>query len=115
MIEIPYREKFKYFEDWDLLLRLAESGKVEFYNCQEPLYTYFIRKKGVLFKPEWSIYNIFERNCQERRKKGIVAFACLDEFLQYLKKHPLEQIKWYGLEALIKLRLQIQRRISKNN
>lgn len=107
LLDIPYRTKFKYFEDWDLLLRIFETGRAEFCNCQEPLYTYHIRPKGVLQKPEWSDYNIYDRNCQERRKKGLDEFRTLEEFLRYLEKQPLARLKWFGLKKLIELRLRI--------
>lgn len=102
-----YRPRFKWVNDWDLLLRMYESGKVEFYNCPEPLYTYYLRSKGVILKPEWLDYNIFVRNCQARRKKGLEEFGMLEEFLGYLEKQPLERIKWLGLKKLTELRLRI--------
>jgi glycosyltransferase involved in cell wall biosynthesis len=110
--EIPYRVRFKYMQDWDHSLRLFESGKVEFYNCQEPLYTYYIRSKGVLFNTEWLDYNIYVRNCQERRKKRLNEFGKIEDFLAYLKKHPFEKIKWFGLKKAIELKLRINQKRS---
>ena len=110
--EIPYRVRFKYMQDWDHSLRLFESGKVEFYNCQEPLYTYYIRSKGVLFNPEWLDYNIYVRNCQERRKKRLNEFGNIEDFLAYLKRHPVERIKWFGLKKAIGLKLRINQKRS---
>lgn len=107
--EIPYRVWFKYGQDWDHTLRMYESGKVEFYNCPEPLYTYYIRPKGAIFNPEWLDYNIFVRNCQTRRKKRLEEFANLTDFFAYLGKHPLEKAKWLGLKKLIELNLRIKR------
>ncbi len=107
--EIPCRVRFKYMQDWDHMLRLFESGRVKFYNCQEPLYSYYIRHKGVIFKPEWLDYNIFVRNCQTRRKKGLEEFANLKDFFAYLGKRPLERWKWFGLRKLIELNLRIKR------
>jgi glycosyltransferase involved in cell wall biosynthesis len=104
----PYREKFPYMQDWDLTLRMYESGEVEFYNCQEPLYTYNIRPKCVIFNPEWLDYNIFVRNCQVRRKKGLEEFANLTDFFAYLGKHPLERWKWLGLKKMIELNLRLK-------
>ena len=101
--------RFKYMQDWDHMLRLFESGRVKFYNCQEPLYSYYIRHKGVIFKPEWLDYNIFVRNCQTRRKKGLEEFANLKDFFAYLGKRPLERWKWFGLRKLIELNLRIKR------
>jgi len=108
-----YRPRFKWVHDWDLLLRMYESSKVEFYNCPEPLYTYYIRSKGVIFKPEWLDYNIFVRNCQKRRQKGLDEFRTLEEFLRYLEKGPLARLKWLGLKKLIELRLRIRQYVKK--
>jgi glycosyltransferase involved in cell wall biosynthesis len=107
--KFPYRVRFKYGQDWDHTLRMYESGRLEFYNCQEPLYTYNIRPKCVIFNPEWFDYNIFVRNCQTRRKKGLEEFINLKDFLTYLDKHPLERWKWLSLKKLIELNLRIKR------
>lgn len=108
--EIPYRPRFKYIQDWDHTLRLYESGKVEFYNCQEPLYTYYIRTKGVLYKPDWPDYNIWIRNCQERRNKDLNEFETLDAFFRYIDDHPLERFKWFTLRELIRWRIRLTRK-----
>jgi glycosyltransferase involved in cell wall biosynthesis len=105
--EIQYREMFKYMQDWDHMLRLYESGKVEFYNCQEPLYTYFIRKKGVIFNPEWIEYNILVRFCQKMRRVGDREPESLQDFYTYLKKHPFERIKWLVLKKMILMKKQL--------
>jgi glycosyltransferase involved in cell wall biosynthesis len=105
MQEIPYRVRFNNTEDWDHMLRLYESGKVEFYNCQEPLYIYFIRPKMMSFRSDWLDYNIFVRDCQIKRRKGLDEFKCIEEFLRYLDNHPLEKWKWFGLRKLIELKL----------
>jgi glycosyltransferase involved in cell wall biosynthesis len=110
LLKVPYRTKFKYMQDWDHMVRLHESGQVEFYNCQEPLYTYYIRPKGVLFKPDWLDYNIFVRNCQERRRSGLIEFETLRAFKEHLNRHLLEKIKWLGLRTLIYWRKQMTRR-----
>lgn len=107
MQEFRYRLRFKWIHDWDLLLRMYESGKVEFYNCQEPLYTYYIRSKGVRYKPDWPDYNIWIRNCQDRRIKGLDEFKTLDAFFKYLKLHPLKRLKWMTLRSLISLRIRL--------
>ena len=106
-LEFPYRLRFKYMQDWDHILRMYESGNVEFYNCQEPLYTYKIHRKSVRFKPEWLDYNIFVRCCQRCRKNGIEEFRSLEEFREYLRKHLIQRVEWQGLRTLIKLRLWI--------
>ncbi len=109
LLEIPYRVRFKYMHDWDLMLRLFESDRVEFYNCRQPLYKYYIRQKGVIFKSDWFDYNIFVRQSQQRRNKGLEEFATLEEFLAHLDQHPAERAKWRLLESLIRLKHRIWR------
>lgn len=108
--EIPYRVRFKYMQDWDHTLRMYESGKVEFYNCQEPLYTYYIRPKCVVFAPEWLDCNIFVRHCQMRRRKELEEFKSVDDFREYLATHPVAGLRWHGLKKLIELRLRIRQK-----
>lgn len=108
MLDVPYRKKFKYIEDWDLLLRIHEKSDIEFYNCQDVLYTYYLRSEGVVNKPDWLDYNIYERNCQYRRKKGSCEFRSLEDFLVYLNKHPLEKLKWLSLRRMIGFKLQMR-------
>jgi glycosyltransferase involved in cell wall biosynthesis len=105
----PYKIMLKYIQDWDHMLRMYESGQVEFYNCQDPLYIYFIREKAVLHKPEWVDYNIFVRNCQTRRNKGMDEFNDLQEFQKYLKGNTLERIKWESVKKMIALKLKLGR------
>lgn len=104
MSAIPYRTNFKYMQDWDQALRMHESGMVEFYNCQEALYVYFIRSKGVLNKPDWVDYNILVRSCQQRRRQGLEEFLSLPAFHEHLKRHPIERMKWRTLKRMILLR-----------
>jgi len=103
MQDIPYRTRFRYQQDWDHMLRLYESRKVEFYNCPEPLYTHFIRPKGVYFKPGWLEHNIFIRNCQHRRRKGLAEFETIQQFFQYLDRHSLQKLKWLTIRELLRL------------
>jgi glycosyltransferase involved in cell wall biosynthesis len=109
MEEIPYRVRFNNTEDWDQMLRMYESGRVEFYNCPEPLYTYFVRPKMMSLRSDWLDYNIFVRDSQIRRLKGLEEFESLEDFLEYIDKHPLERWKWLGLKKLIELNLRIKR------
>jgi len=111
MREFPYRVKFCNMEDWDQLLRMHESGKVEFYNIQESLYTYFIREKSSLFRTDFLNQNIFLRHCQIMRKKGMAEFDSEEKFLAHLEKHPLEKIKWFGLKKMIELKLNLKAKI----
>ena len=109
LLDIPYRVRFKYMHDWDLNLRLFESGRVEFCNCLQPLYKYYIRPKGVIFQPEWLDYNIFVRQSQQRRNKGLEEFATLEEFLAHLDRHPAERAKWRLLQSFIRLKHRVAR------
>lgn len=98
---VPYRPSFRYMQDWDQILRLAESGRVNFQNCPEVLYTYFIRPKGVLSDPTWVDYNILVRHCQQRRRRGLGEFLTPQELWEYLGRHPLERLRWTTLKRLI--------------
>lgn len=110
MREYPYRIRFSNMEDWDQLLRIYESGKVEFYNCQEPLYTYFIRKKGSLFRSDFLIQNIYLRHSQKMRRLGKTEFDTEAAFCKHLDRHPIEKIKWLGLKKLIEIKLRMRAR-----
>ena len=109
MERIPYRVHFNNTEDWDQLLRLHEDGCVEFYNCQELLYTYFVRAKMMSRRPDQLNYNIFARNCQSRRRKGLAEFDTLESFLEYLSGHACERWMWFGLRKLIELKRRVAR------
>jgi len=117
--DIPYRIKFRYMQDWDHMLRMYESGRVEFYNCQYPLYNYFIRKKGVLFKPEWLDFNLYIRHCQLSRKRGLSEFDSVEDFIGFLNNHPIAKIKWNTLKKMILLNLKLRQMakcsVDKNN
>jgi glycosyltransferase involved in cell wall biosynthesis len=77
---IPYRPRFRFHEDWDLLLRLSESRLVEFYNCPEVLYTYRISGKCSVNDPEWVRYNLFVRASQLRRARGLSEYPTIGEW-----------------------------------
>lgn len=109
MLDVPYRKKFKYIEDWDLLLRIHEKSDIEFYNCQDVLYTYYLRSDGVVNKPDWLDYNIWIRNCQKRRKKNLAEFSSLADFYDYLKFHPFERFYWFTMKWLINLKLNLRK------
>lgn len=104
----PYCEKFPYMQDWDLSLRMYESGEVEFYNCQELLYNYFIRRKGVLFNPLWLDCNIFVRHCQSQRRKRKAECESLEAFRDHLAAHRLEWLRWRALKHLIRTRQRMR-------
>jgi glycosyltransferase involved in cell wall biosynthesis len=109
LLRFPQRLKFRYMQDWDQMLRMFESGEVKFYNCQEPLYTYFIRGKGTIFQREWIDYNIFVRNCQFRRNKGLGEFDSINEFQRHIARHLLEWSRWKAIKSLVGLQLKIIR------
>ena len=107
--EFKYRAKFKYFEDWDLLLRLYESGRVQFVNIPEPLYSYFIRSKSTRYQSDWYDFNVFNRDCQRRRRKGVSEFESLEEFLGYVKKNRLAFLYYTFLKTMISTKKIIER------
>jgi len=107
--EFKYRTKFKYFEDWDLLLRLYESGRVNFLNVPEPLYSYCIRSKSSRTAQDWYDYNIFARNCQKRRRKQLGEFNSLYEFLLSIKKNPFKLLCYNIFRFSILLKRKLQR------
>jgi glycosyltransferase involved in cell wall biosynthesis len=106
--EFKYRTKFKYFTDWDLLLRLYESGRVNFKNVPEPLYSYCIRSKSTRTAEDWYDYNIFTRNCQHRRLKGEFEFDSLEEFNLYLENNLLESLYYRTLKSMIRVKRKIE-------
>ena len=101
LIETPYRSRFRLFEDWDQLLRLGERGDIRFANVDDPLYCYFIRKKGALFDPEWLEYNIFVRYCQWCRRSHRKEPADREELRKVFAGDPLVRVRWTLLAAAI--------------
>lgn len=99
--KFQFKEHLRYFEDWDLMLRLYESGEAEFCNCKEPLYKYFIRNKGVLFQSGWIGDNLLVRYCQTRRQSGLKEFDSSEELRQFLEDHPFDKMKLDVLKSLI--------------
>jgi len=106
--EVPYRLRFRYMQDWDHILRLHESKLVRFRNCPEPLYTYYIRPKGVIHQSEWLDYNLFVRNCQSRRRRELPEFTTLKQFQLHLHSHPWDRCKWGAMRTLIGLNKAIK-------
>lgn len=102
--QYKYRVKFKYFEDWDLLLRLYESGAVKFSNVAEPLYTYLIRTKSSRNEADWYDYNIFTRNCQSRRKRGLKEFETVEEFKNFIAADFIKSFYYKSLKKMIYLK-----------
>ena len=102
--QFKFREQFKYFEDWDLLARLYESSAVRFTNIPEPLYSYIIRAKSTRHSEDWYDYNIFARNCQDRRNKRLREFDSLEDFRIYLRTNVLARLYYVGLKSMIRLK-----------
>lgn len=115
MDKIIFKTQLRYFEDWDQLLRLFETREVEFWNCQEPLYTYYIRQKGVLFQSNWIDDNLYVRHCQNRRKLGLKELDSVDSLDKFFNMHPFEKAKWSALRKMILFkRYMYLRKISNN-
>ena len=105
--QFKYQVKLKYFEDWDLLLRLSESGTVTFRNVPEPLYSYYIREKSTRLEKDWYDYNLFSRNCQDRRRKHQREFVSVEDFKSYLMQDRAASIYYSTLELMIRTRRKI--------
>lgn len=88
----PSKEVLRYVEDWDQLLRIYESGRVEFYNMQEPLYNY--NQTGGIsdFKEGWIEANLFVRFSQRMRARVNIDPQTKEELQVYLDKNPLEKL-----------------------
>lgn len=107
LLKYPYRNKFKYFPDYDLLLRLYESTEVQFLNVPFPLYHYYIRKKGTKFQKDWFEYNLFLRDCKFRRRKGLQEFENPTEMYFNYKNKKFKRYILYKIFALA-LRIKIK-------
>jgi hypothetical protein len=86
---------------------MYETGSVEFQNCPQILYTYYIRPKGVVFQHEWLDCYLFVRHCQIRRKRGMPEFGSLQDFLDYLHGSPIRGL----LAGSLKTAIQMKKRI----
>lgn len=107
-LEVPLRTRFKYFEDWDQLCRIHESGLVEFRNVPELLYTYNIRPKGSKGQQDWACYNVFERACRARRQAGLSEWSSLERFEEHLAGSPRAFLYWKGCRQLLRLKVSIE-------
>jgi len=100
-----YRTKFKFYEDWDLLVRLGESKAIRFVNVDKPLYTYMIRIKGTKFQTDWLDYNIFMRDCQIRRRRNLPEYSSPEEMFAELKKNSkLRYVAYRAFQRLVELK-----------
>ena len=104
-----YKEKFKFFEDWDLILRLYCSNEVKFVNVDIPLYTYNIHQSGTKFNKEWFDYNLFARDCQFKRKNGMVEFQDIDTFRISIKNDIKKLIVYSLFKMILKVKIKIKR------
>jgi glycosyltransferase involved in cell wall biosynthesis len=104
------RLRFKYFEDWDQLCRLSESGNVEFLNVPKVLYTYNVRQKGSKGHPDWAGYNVFERACRKYRGAGLEEWQTITDFESYLSLSPRAFLYWNCLRQLLRLKVRLEMR-----
>lgn len=107
-LAVPFRSRFRLFEDWDQLCRLYELGTVEFRNVPEPLFTYNIRLKGSKGQSDWTRFNVFERACRWRRHSGLTEWNSIDEFESFLARSPLAYARWHGVHMLLDIKLQME-------
>jgi glycosyltransferase involved in cell wall biosynthesis len=108
-LAVPNRVYFRYFEDWDQLCRMHEQGAVEFRNIQQPLFTYNIRPKGSKGgKRVWALYNVFERASRARRLAGKPEWTSAGEFESYIRRSPLEFLRWRGMQKLLEVKVNIE-------
>ncbi len=104
-----YKVKFKFYEDWDLLVRLGEMPEIKFANVDKPLYTYMIRSKGTKYQQDWLDYNIFMRDCQSRRRRKLPEYDSPDEMFEAMKKNEKIRLVFYRLfQKLIELKRMLR-------
>jgi glycosyltransferase involved in cell wall biosynthesis len=104
--QVRYRPWVKHQCDWDYILRLHETGNVEFCNWPEPLYTYNLRPKGGLGQPDWITYNILVRASQYRRRHGVPDYDGIDDYHADMRKWP-SSLRWRVLGKLLGVRNRI--------
>jgi glycosyltransferase involved in cell wall biosynthesis len=104
----PYRTCFKYMQDYDQLYRVIENTDVEFQNIEEPLYTYYIRSKGVKAKSDWPKYNIYVRYCRMRRQKGKTEPKNITAFEKDMKNNILKNASYMTGILLLKLKANLE-------
>jgi len=102
-----YNPNLKYQQDWDLLLRLYESGDYRFYNTKEYLYQYLINTTGTKYQKDWVDWNLVVRNNQLQRKKGAKEFENPEQMWSQLKKQPQAWLKNQVIKSLITLKRRI--------
>jgi glycosyltransferase involved in cell wall biosynthesis len=102
MSKFPYREKFKYYEDWDMLLRMYESNLITFHNVPEYLYYYNIHDEGTLFEKDWVDYNLFLRNCQNNRRHQKPEYGSIDEYYEALRNNNYLNLQHKLMQIMLK-------------
>ena len=105
--EFRYNPHLKFMEDWDLLLRLYESGRFRFCNVPEFLYRYLIHSSGTKYQKGWVDWNMVVRNNQERRKMNQPEFTNPAEMYRSLRSQPVRLTKTIILRNLIDLKRRI--------
>ncbi len=108
-LKIPNRTRFRYFEDWDQLCRMGESGLVEFRNVAEPLFIYNIRPKGSKSGGfDWARYNVFERASRMRRRRGQQEWETIEEFEAELTKSLLPNLCWGTVRTILEFKVNLE-------
>jgi glycosyltransferase involved in cell wall biosynthesis len=103
--QFSYRTKFKYYTDWDLLLRMYETKAINFVNVDIPLYNYIIRKKSTKYQTDWLDYNIFLRDCQFKRRKGKKEYESPEQMFNQTKSKEISKYFLYkSFQKLIQLK-----------
>jgi len=79
LIEFKYKEYLRFSQDWDLFLRLYESG-FTFVNTIESLYVYNRHDSNSRVNSDWDLYNILIRYNQDCRRLGKTEVESLNHF-----------------------------------
>ena len=109
--QFKYNESLKFMQDWDHMLRIYESGVVQFSNISEYLYNYYQRPKNVGLNPDWPDYNILIRFNQKRRKYGKTEFKNIIELKNHLQKNTIDRIFWGIFRAILAINIKLKNKI----
>jgi len=107
-LRFPYNETFKYLEDWDFILRIADDSAVKFSNVQESLYKYHLNPQSVSF--DWRLrnrYNIMIWYNQIQRTRGKNEALTLKAFETRIRRNPF----FMGIYGLLIMLKYIQRKM----
>lgn len=103
--EYGCRTKYPSMEDWDMILRMVESGSVFFQNVAEPLYIYRQSRNGLSFSGQRIKVNLFLLACENQRAHGKREFETFDEYVDGLRRVTLWSLRQRILLFLKKLQL----------